>query len=192
MTASVFDSIHKVISSYIEISDEEWDYYSAMFGVKEFKRKEFVLDAGDICRNVYFVNSGLLRVFFNDKEGNENTFHFTQENNFVTDYESFLKKSPANFSIQALEDTRVVVMSYEMLHDGYDKLRYGEKLGRRIAEDYFFLFSNKIKSIYTESPLDRYQNMNKEFPGILARVPQHYIASYLNISSVHLSRLKNS
>ena len=79
-----------------------------------------------------------------------------------------------------------------MLHDGYKKLKNGEKLGRLLAEEYFFLFSEKIRSIYTMSPLERYEDLTKKFPGILQRVPQHYIASYLNISSVHLSRLKNS
>ena len=118
-------------------------------------------------------------------------FHFALENTFVTDYKSFLKRLPSNFSVQAMEDSTIILMSYEMLHDGYKKLRFGEKLGRLLAEDYLFLFNDKIQSIYTESPLERYKSMNTKFPKILQRIPQHYIASYLNISSVHLSRLKN-
>jgi hypothetical protein len=83
-------------------------------------------------------------------------------------------------------------MSFEMMQTGYKTLRNGEKLGRLIAEDYFFIFNDKVKSIYTKTPLERYNDMNVKFPKILQRVSQHYIASYLNISSVHLSRLKNS
>lgn len=79
-----------------------------------------------------------------------------------------------------------------MLQKGYTKLRYGEKLGRLLVEDYFFIFSDKIQSIYTQSPLERYNNLTSRFPNIFQRVPQHLIASYLNISSVHLSRLKNA
>jgi hypothetical protein len=83
-------------------------------------------------------------------------------------------------------------MSFEILQGGYKKLRNGEKLGRLLAEEYFFIFIDKIQSIYTITPIERYNNLNKKTPKILQRIAQHYIASYLNISSVHLSRLKNS
>ena len=186
------ENIKTVISNYIEINDEEWIYYSSKFRVKEIKKKEIILTEGTICRDVFFVVNGLLRVFFVDNNGEEKTFHFSLENTFSADYESFLKRIPSNYSIQALEDTTVVLMSFEMLHDGYKKLRNGEKLGRLLAEEYFFIFNDKIQSIYTKTPIERYNNLNKKFPKILQRIPQHYIASYLNISSVHLSRLKNT
>lgn len=79
-----------------------------------------------------------------------------------------------------------------MLNEGYEKLRYGEKLGRLLAEEYFFIFNEKIQSIYTQTPIERYNSLNKKFSNILQRVTQHHIASYLNITPVHLSRLKNS
>lgn len=186
------ESIKKVISNYIEISDEEWYAYSSKLCVKEIQKKEIILNQGDICSDVFFVVDGLLRVFFVDQEGEEKTFHFSFENTFSADYESFLKKIPSNYSIQALEDTTIVLFSYEMLHDGYKTLRNGERLGRLLTEEYFFIFNDKIKTIYTQSPIERYNNLTEKSPNILQRIPQHYIASYLNISSVHLSRLKNS
>ena len=186
------ENIKQVISNYIEIGDEEWRSYASKFFVKKIKKKEIILNQGDICRDVIFVVKGVLRMFFVDNDGEEKTFHFSLENTFSADYESFLKKIPSNYSIQALEDTTVVLMSFEMLHDGYENLKNGEKLGRLLAEDYFFIFNDKIQSIYTKSPLERYNHLNKKFPNLLQRVPQHYIASYLNISSVHLSRLKNA
>ena len=186
------ENIKKVISNYIEISEEEWISYSSKFCVKEIEKKEIILKQGDICHDVVFVVKGMLRMFFVDNDGEEKTFHFSFENTFSADYESFLKKIPSNYSIQALEDTTIVLMSYEMLHDGYKYLRNGEKLGRLLAEEYFFIFSDKIQSIYTKCPIERYNNLNRKFPNILQRIPQHYIASYLNVSSVHLSRLKNA
>jgi CRP-like cAMP-binding protein len=186
------ESIFRVISGYIDINEKEWTYYASMFREKKLKKKEIILKEGSNCRDVFFVVRGLLRVYFVDKEGAEKTFHFALENTFVTDYKSFLKRLPSNFSVQAMEDSTIVLMSYDMLHDGYKKLRFGEKLGRLLAEDYLFIFSDKIQSIYTESPMERYKSMNLKFPKILQRIPQHYIASYLNISSVHLSRLKNT
>jgi CRP-like cAMP-binding protein len=187
-----FKNIQQVISSYIEISDEEWAYYSSMLQIKTLKKKTMLLSEGTICKEVFFVNSGLLRIYFVDNKGEEKTFHFALEKTFATDYKSFLKGIPSNYSIQAMEDTKVLVMPFEMVQDGYTKLRFGEKLGRRIAEDYFCMFNDKIQAIYTQNPLERYNSLTASFPNIFQRVPQHLIASYLNISSVHLSRLKNA
>ena len=189
---SNFESIHQVISSFIEISDEEWVVYSSMLRTREIKKKEILLVEGNICREVFFVNCGLLRVYFIDNNGEEKTFHFALENTFATDYKSLLQQLPANYSIQAMEDTQVAIMSLEMIQEGYKRLRNGEKLGRLLAEHYFFMFNEKLQSIYTESILERYNKLTTCFPNIFQRVPQHLIASYLNISSVHLSRLKNS
>ncbi len=101
-----------------------------------------------------------------------------------------MKGIPSSFSIQAMEDTDVLVISFEMLQNIYRVLQHGEKLGRRITEEYFFLVNDKIKAIYVNAPLVRYRDMDKRFPKIHQRVPQHCIASYLNITPVHLSRLK--
>lgn len=187
-----FKNIHQVISSHIQVSDEEWAYYSSLLEVKVFKKKTMLLSEGTICKEVFFVNSGLLRIYFVDNNGEEKTFHFALEKTFATDYKSFLKGIPSNYSIQAMEDTEVLVMSLEMVQNGYSKLRFGEKLGRRIAEDYFCMFNDKIQAIYTQTPLERYNSLTASFPNIFQRVSQHLIASYLNISSVHLSRLKNA
>jgi CRP-like cAMP-binding protein len=187
-----FENIHQVISSYIAISKDEWSHYSSMLHIKKIKKKTTILCEGNICKDVFFINSGLLRIYFVDNNGEEKTFHFALENTFASDYKSFLKGLPSNYSIQAIEETEVLVMSLEMVQGGYQKLKYGEKLGRLIAEDYFFLFNDKIQAIYTQTPLERYHNLTNSFPKIFQRVPQHLIASYLNISSVHLSRLKNA
>ncbi|PQJ76478.1 Crp/Fnr family transcriptional regulator [Polaribacter glomeratus] len=187
-----FKNIHKVISSYIEISDEEWAHYSSMLQVKEIKKKDIILSEGSVCKEVFFINKGLLRIFFVDNNGEEKTFHFALEKTFATDYKSFLKEIPSNYSIQAMEDTQVLVMSLDMILGGYKMLTNGEKLGRLLAEDYFFMFNDKIQAMYTQTPLERYNDLTSSFPKIFQRVPQHLIASYLNISSVHLSRLINA
>ena len=188
---NTLEHIHKMILEVVDIDAIEWANYSAMFEIKEFKKKEVILNVNSICQNVYFVNSGLLRTYFTDKNGRESTFHFAQEFDLATDLESFIQQTPSKYHIQALEETQVVVWPHKMVFDGYKNLRNGEKLGRMLTEKYFILFSNKIQSLYTKTPLERYNEMNKRFPTILQRVPQHYIASYLNITSVHLSRLKN-
>lgn len=186
------DNIRQLILNYIELSDEEWKHCSTMFKIDLVNKKDILLDQGTVCRNIYFVLDGLLRIYFVEQNGVEKTFHFSTEKTFATDYESFLKSIPSNFSIQAMEDTTVITITKDLLQEIYKTISQGQKLGRLIAEDYFFMINDKIKALYTQTPLERYNSMNAKFPKILQRVSQHHIASYLNISSVHLSRLKYS
>jgi len=181
-----------VISNYIVISDEEWDCFASKIRTQEIPKKSIILNKETICRDVFFVNKGLLRVYFIDSNGDEKTFHFALKNTFIADYESFFKRIPSNYSIQAMEDTTIVLVSHDVLQHGYKILRNGERLGRLLAEDYLFICNDKLQAIYTQTPLQRYYNLTNEFSNIFQRIPQHYIASYLNISSVHLSRLKSN
>ncbi|WP_281310276.1 Crp/Fnr family transcriptional regulator [Flavobacterium flavigenum] len=183
-------ALYQLIKNYIDISDSELEYCLSMLSYEVYKKKEILLKEGEVCSKIYFVAKGLLRIYFIDDKGEEKTFHFCLENTFGTDYESFLKGIPSSFSIQAMEDTDVLVISFEMLQNIYRDLQHGEKLGRRITEEYFFLVNEKIKALYVNAPLVRYRDMDKRFPKIHQRVPQHCIASYLNITPVHLSRLK--
>jgi CRP-like cAMP-binding protein len=185
-----YNQFFNTLSSIIKIDVKEMEYYSTLLSIKQFKKGDILVNAGDVCRSVFFINKGLCRTFFLNNKGEESTFHFTVENGFVTDYDSFLAKQPAYFTIQALEPVEAVVMSYLTVHDGYINLREGEKLGRVLAEKYLFIFTNKVRDIYTEDALTRYKKMNLNYPSILQRVPQHMVASYLNITPVHLSRLK--
>ena len=183
------ENIKRVMSNYVDINEDEWYNFSSEFIVEKFKKREIIHNYGDICKYLYFVEKGILRVFFIDEEGDEKTFHFAFEDTFAPDYESFLKQISSNYIIQAIEDVTLVQIPLNALHFAYKNLRYGERLGRLLAEEYIFVFTKKTKAIYTKTPLQRYQNFKKIFPDIFERVPQHYIASYLNISSVHLRRL---
>ena len=100
-------------------------------------------------------------------------------------------KRPSVYSLQALEDTSVIVMPRSIIEWGYQELREGDKLGRLIAEYYFFYQDTRIKNMFALTPKERYDSIAEVFPNIHNRVPQHMIASYLGITPVHLSRLKN-
>lgn len=186
------DNIRELISQYIEINEEEWVHFASMLRFQHIRKNEIILSEGSLTTDIYFVINGLLRTYFTNGEGEDKTFHFSSENTFAADYECFLKGTHSRYSIQALEDTSVALMSIDMLNNLYKTLRYGDKLGRIFAEKYFFLWSDRIQDIYMLTPLERYNNMRHNFPNILQRVSQYYIASYLNITPVHLSRLKST
>ena len=185
------EKIRKNFSNYISFGEKEWTGFSSFFKIAEVKKRTILHKDGEISKYLYYINSGLLRVFFIDRNGTERTFHFAFEDTFVTNYESFIKSKPSNYIIQAIENTQIVKIPYSSLVYAYNNIEYGERLGRLLAEEYIFNFTKKIEAIYTKTPLERYLSFNKYYPNIHERIPQHYIASYLNITPVHLSRLIN-
>jgi len=179
-----------VVSKIIDVPDGELHSFVNRFSIQEIKRNGFLSHAGKIPDGIFFIECGLVRVIIQDVSGAEHTIHFAMEGQFIADYASYLRVQPANYSIQAIEDTRVLVMSRGAIEWGYANLSCGEQMGRRLAEFYFSMHDDRIKMSYLLGSRERYDEIENIYPGILSRIPQHMIASYLGISSVHLSRLK--
>lgn len=184
--------LRETIRQMITISDEEMDGLLEHCESRQFAPREFLSSQGEISDFIFFIVSGTTRSLIQDHRGEEHTIHFSTENQFVADYTSFILKQPATNSIQAVSQTRAVVMPRVSIEWGYKNLKEGDRLGRLIAEYYFIYFDNRLKNQYVFTPAERYENIAKVFPGIHNRVPQHMIASYLGVSPVHLSRLKKS
>ncbi len=182
--------IRQVIRQMIDISELEMDSLLNQTITKTFKRQTTVSQPDVIPNEIYFINTGIIRVMVTDTHGTEHTIHFALENQFIADYSCFILKQPALYTLQALEETNVVVMPRSAIEWGYRNLKEGQKLGRLIAEFYFIYQDNRINNLYARTPKQRYDTITEVFPNIHNRVPQHMIASYLGITSVHLSRLK--
>jgi CRP-like cAMP-binding protein len=180
-----------IVGQIVDLESHESKAFNDQLSIHEFKKGSLLSLSGKVPEEVFFIEKGLVRVVINDSKGAEHTIHFSQEGQFIADYASYLRKQPAHYALQALEDTRVVLIPRLAIEWGYANLKHGDKLGRLLAELYFTFHDDRIKSLYSLTPLQRYNGMERIFPEILSRVPQHMIASYLGISSVHLSRLKN-
>jgi CRP-like cAMP-binding protein len=187
-----FSKLYSSFSSLISITPGEINAFSSVLKIRNYQKKEFLLEQGSICKEIFFINSGLTRNIITNAKGKEITTHFTLENKYSTEYASFLKQRPASCSIQALETVEAVVITKEALQYGYEHIKEGDKLGRLIAEHYFMMIADKVEEIYADDILERFDKLNDTFPGIDQRVPQHMIASFLGITAVHLSRLRSS
>ncbi|MBN8578713.1 MAG: Crp/Fnr family transcriptional regulator [Cytophagales bacterium] len=187
-----FNILGEAIRQMIKISDAEMEDFFELCTERTFRSKEFLSEQGSAANEIFFITKGLTRSLITDGAGVEHTIHFSTEYQFICDYTSFMMKTPATNGIQALELTQVVVMPRVAIDWGYSHLQQGDKLGRLIAEYYFIYFDSRLKNQYLFTPAQRYENITRIFPNIHNRVPQHMIASYLGVSPVHLSRLKNS
>ena len=186
------EQIRQVMKSMISISEEELNEFLSKAITKTFKRHEIISRPNAVPNEIYFINKGLIRVLITDNEGTEHTIHFALENQFIADYSHFIQKQPSLYSLQAVEETEVIVLPRSAIEWGYKHLREGQKMGRLIAEFYFIYQDDRIKNLYARTPKQRYDSITEVFPNIHNRVPQHMIASYLGITPVHLSRLKKA
>lgn len=184
------EALKVAMQQMIQISDEELSDFIGLCFSKKVKRKQVLSRPNTYPNEVFFIVSGLVRVSILDKEGNEHSIHFALENQFICDYSAFIRKEISLYTLETLEETEVVVLPRTAIEWGYTHLTEGDKMGRLIAEFYFIYQDNRIKNQYTRTPKERYDTITEVFPNIHNRVPQHMIASYLGITSIHLSRLK--
>lgn len=181
--------LENYISQFLKVPDEEWAPAWELHTFKDLKKGEFLTKAGRVCNHVSFINHGCFRVhsLIGDKEVTGNFFF---ENNYTTDYASFLTRSPSSENIQALEEAQVVQLSYEDMQRLYGRHPIWQQFGRLIAEYIFIQVERRKRSLLVQSPEERYLDLFKERPKVLERIPQHYIASYLGISPETLSRIR--
>lgn len=184
------EQIRAAIKQLINISEKELDELLKGCYIKLFNRMGELSKPGETPQEIFFINTGIIRVVVTDNNGTEHTIYFAMENQFIADYSSFILKQPSLYTLQALQKTQAVVMPRSVIEWGYNNLKEGEKLGRLIAEFYFIYQDNRIKNQYARTPKERYETITEVFPDIHNRAPQHMIASYLGITPVHLSRLK--
>ena len=152
--------------------------------------KTILLEEGRIADKLFLIRKGCLRLFFNN-EGQDITFQFFFEGDFVASFDSLYKRTPSLFSLESIEPAELSVMKREDFFRNLGQkpvLRqiYEEKIIERFHV-YQRLFLSRIKN----TPQQRYEELLKEYPSIIQRVPQHYIASYLGITAVSLSRIRN-
>jgi len=177
------------IQNLITLSPAERDIVTSLFKEKSYKKGDFFLAEGQICKQVGFVAKGLLRYYINH-DGEEKTYAFSQENNYVCNYESFLPQSPSSKIIQALEDCEVLVISHADLQILYAGVREGERFGRMAIEAVFIQLLADISSFYIETPERRYERFRKNHPDLEQRISQYHIASYVGVKPQSLSRIR--
>ena len=183
------DLLFKVIRTYIPLSDEDEKVVERLFKRKIFRQGEHFLEAGNTCRYVGFIESGLVRYYTNAGD-DEKTYYFSKEGEFICDYQSFLPQQPATRSIQALEPAVIYRITYSNLDQLYRELEHGERFGRLAIERVFIDAIQHVTSMYNDTPETRYREFLTGHPDISQRVPQYYIASYIGVKAPSLSRIR--
>ncbi len=185
----MYEQILSRLSQFISLNKSEQEYFVSKLILKQYKKKELILQEGQTCKYAYFINSGCFRYFYN-VEGQENTAQFFFENGWYTDYDSFLTGKPTKQNIETIEKTEVLLLSAKDLQQLYISIPKFERFGRLMAENSFLGIRQRSEMLENLTAEERYVNLIKERPKVFERIPQHYIASYLGIKPPSLSRIR--
>jgi len=175
------------------LADEKWNEYVGYFNRLEVPAKTTLLEEGEVSKKLYIIEKGCIRVWFNNN-GKDLTTQFFFENESVASIESFMKKLPSPTNIETIEPSVLWWIHKNDLDKILEEIKEIPALRDRLINMLFertFDYMKYFVSFIKDSPIERYTNLIKERPQIILRVPQHYIASYLGITTVHLSRLKS-
>ena len=184
-----YDLLLQTIRHWVTVYPEEETIIASLFEHQYVASNDFFLRADTVCHYVGFVVQGLLRYYILD-DGIEHTYDFSPEQSFTCNYESFLTQTPSSRFIQAIENTTLLIISYDNLQRLYEQLTDGQKFGRLVAEELFVGMLQKLTSFYNETADERYDTFLRSFPHLQERVPQYVIASYVGIKPQSLSRIR--
>jgi CRP-like cAMP-binding protein len=184
------DPIVKNLLKSIALEPSEIDYFLSFLGEVNVKRRQIVLQAGDLCKYQNFITQGCLRMFHTDRKGIEHIVAFAIEDMWMTDLYSYLTSTSATFSIDALEDTKILQIEKSSMKKVCDKIPKFERLFRLMLQKAFFAQQLRIMQHLSSTAQQRYLYFRKNFPGMEHRIPQKQIASFLGITPVFLSMLR--
>jgi CRP-like cAMP-binding protein len=185
------EKLREHIEKIVPLSDDEFAFVLAHFTTKKFKKHQFLIQEGDAVKYSYFVVSGLLKLVYTDDTGKEHIVSFAMEDWWESDYYAFYRQTEATMSLECIEDTVVFCLSF----DDYQKLRDGlQKMERFFLEKSnagFLASQRRIISWLTSNAKERYEQLLKQYPSLIQRVPKNLLAAYLGVSRETLSRLSS-
>lgn len=170
-----------------------WDKYLQFQKRVEAPAKTVLLQEGKISQHYIFIEKGCVRTFFN-KNGDDKTVQFFFENEGLSSFDSFINNVSSLFTIETIEPSVIYLLPKQYVLRLIDELSHEPDFAQMILQMTArrqMHYINEFVSIIRDTPEQRYQLLLTERPHIVQRIPQHYIASYLGVSKVHLSRIKS-
>lgn len=186
----MYSNILATVARHISLSSEEQDYFIKILDEKLVFKKEFLLNQGQGCSNIFYVNSGILRAYHLNKEGKESTVMFAIADWWVTDMSCFLNELPALLSIQAVEDCQLLRLSKHRLEELYEAVPKFEKYFRVIMQNAYVREQSRNIENLSLPAKDRYENFVSKYPQVANNVTQKQIASYLGVTPEFLSSIR--
>lgn len=179
----------KYFNGFHKLSEEAEQALIEISTELKVKKNTIIQDAGQTCKTIYFIKKGVARIYY-FKDGLEITESFAFENTILARVESLFRNKPSKKAIRLLEDSELVAINADLLFKLYDKYPETERLFRLLFESAYVDTINRIENLQFHTAEERYNMLLSESSDVIKRVPLKYIASYLGITPVSLSRIR--
>ncbi len=189
LPAAWLTEIQRTFMNY-DIPEDEWEQFRNRLKGLKIERGEFLVQEGSPPEQIAFILSGIFRAFYLTEKGEERTIVFRDKGKVLSAYSSYIKDQPAVFSIQALEPGLLVYISIEEFENLLRNHPFWEMLKSRYIMDLFIDKEKRERSLLSDDAETRYKIFLNDYPGFIKRISHYYIASYLGISNVTLSRIR--
>ncbi len=187
---STKNSLVQFVQTILPVSGTLAEKMVAHFETIEIKKNEYLLKSGKICNEYLFLESGFLRSFTLDINGNEVTTNFFSGNQIVFEVASFFQRIPSQESIQALQHCKGWFLTYEQLNALFHEVPEFREMGRAILVKGFVALKKRTLAMINETAEQRYTGLLQSNPQVFQQVPLKHIASYLGITDTSLSRIR--
>lgn len=189
--SAIYPQLNAYISRYVHLTDDELALFQQYLTFKSFRKKEFLLEKGQICRSRFFILKGCFRQFYIDQKGQEQIVHFGIENWWMTNYASLLEQSPSDQYIQAIETAEILELKQSDFEELCKVIPQAERFFRIIAERTNLANQRRLEFMFSMSAEEMYRYFVEVNPDFAQRVPQYMLASYLGFSAEFLSKIRS-
>lgn len=182
--------LRKFISEYVQLPDEVMDDILSKFRKKTIKKNEYVLQEGEICKDLIFVQNGCLRLYY-IQEDVEVSVWFALKHSSAIEIYSFISETPTNYFLQAIEATEILYLPKEALNKLYEVQPKMQEMMRKFWEDVILHLLERFTALQRDSAEQRYLDLLDK-PELLKSIPQKYLASFIGVTPTSLSRIKKN
>lgn len=186
----MFEVLFQKLDEKIQLTTEEKHLCMSYFSPKKLRKRQYILQEGDVCKYIAFVEKGMLRSYTIDEKGNEHIMQFAFEGWWISDHFSFLTGEPAIYNMDALEDSELLLLSKQAEDQLLQKIPKLEKYFRILLQNNLIATQRRLISSLSQTAEERYHQLINACPAIPQRVPQHMMASFLGITPETLSRIR--
>ena len=187
----MYDLILKNISRFIDLTEDEKTYFTSLLKIKKLRKKQYLLQEGDISRYEYFVIKGCLRAYSIDEKGQEHIVQFAIEDWWIGDMYSFLTQTPGRLTVDALEDSELFCLDNSSLETLFIRVPKFERFFRLLVQNAFIAGQRRIIDSMSLTADERYCRFIENYPLMEKRLPLKQIASFLGITPESLSRIRS-
>ncbi|MCS4237256.1 Crp/Fnr family transcriptional regulator [Myroides odoratus] len=187
----IYENLFAHIEQKVRLTPTEKEQISSFFRVKKLRKRQFLLQEEDVCKDFAFVSHGLLKSYVLDEKGNENINLFGWEGWWIADFQSFLFQSPATLAIEAIEDCELLLLSRENYDQMLEEVPAMERYFRLVYERSLATKDQRLVTAQTYSAEEKYNHLIQTYPELIQRIPQSLLASFLGLTPETFSRIKH-